>query len=59
MMEGFEKGKCPLCSEDEDAVHILLKCSDTKKRRERLLSRKLFIVNEELAYKKIHIVLIL
>jgi hypothetical protein len=24
--KGFEKG-CPLCSEDEDAVHILLKCS--------------------------------
>jgi hypothetical protein len=21
--EEFEKGRCPLCSEDEDAIHIL------------------------------------
>jgi hypothetical protein len=29
--KGFEKGRCPVCSEDEDALHILLKCSETKK----------------------------
>jgi hypothetical protein len=31
MRKGFEKGRCPLCSEDEDAIHILLKCSETRK----------------------------
>jgi hypothetical protein len=31
MRKGFEKGRCPICSEDEDAIHILLKCSETRK----------------------------
>jgi hypothetical protein len=30
MRKGFEKGKCPLSSEDEDALHLLLKCLETK-----------------------------
>jgi hypothetical protein len=53
MRKGFEKGRCPLCSENEDAVHILLKCSETRKWRDQFLSRKWQIVNEEIAYKKI------
>jgi hypothetical protein len=53
MRKESEKGRCPLCREDKDAVHILLKCSQTRKWREKLLSRKWFIVNEEVAYKKI------
>jgi hypothetical protein len=40
MRKGFEKGRCPLCSEDEDSIHILLKCSETRKWREQFLSRK-------------------
>jgi hypothetical protein len=27
---GFERGRCPLCLGEEDAKHILLKCSETK-----------------------------
>jgi hypothetical protein len=53
MREGSEKGRCPLCSEDEDAVHVLLKCVETRKWRKQLLSRKWLTVNEESAYKKI------
>jgi hypothetical protein len=34
MRKGFEKGICPLCSEEEDPLHILLKCSETRKWRE-------------------------
>jgi hypothetical protein len=34
------------------SVHILLKCSETRKRREQFLSRKLFIVNEEAALRE-------
>jgi hypothetical protein len=53
MRKGFEKGRCPLCREDEDALHILLKCLETRKWGEQLLSRKWRIVNEEVAYKRI------
>jgi hypothetical protein len=52
MRKGFEKGRCPLCREDEDAIHILLKCSETRKWREQLLSRKWLYVNEEVVYKE-------
>jgi hypothetical protein len=27
----FQKGRCCLCSEDEDALHILLKCLEMKR----------------------------
>jgi hypothetical protein len=53
MRKGFEKGRCPLCSEDEDAIHILLKRSETRKWREKFLSRKWLKLNEWIAYKKI------
>jgi hypothetical protein len=46
-------GRCPHCNGQEDAVHILLKCTETRRLREHLLSRKWQIINEELAYKKI------
>jgi hypothetical protein len=42
-----------LCSEDKDAIHILLKCSETRKWREQFLSRKRLRLNEWVAYKKI------
>jgi hypothetical protein len=53
MMKGFEKGRFPLWSEDQDAIHTLLKCSETRKWREQLLSREWFIFNEEVTYKRI------
>jgi hypothetical protein len=53
MRKGFEKGRCPLCSEDEDPIHILLKCSETRKWREQFLSRKWLRLNEWIFFKKI------
>jgi hypothetical protein len=53
MRKGFETGRCPLCSEEEDAVHILLKCSETRKWREQFLSIKWLRLNEWIVYKKI------
>jgi hypothetical protein len=46
--EGFRDWKMPLCNGEEDAIHILLKCPETRR-----LSRKWQIINEEVAYKKI------
>jgi hypothetical protein len=37
--KGLEIGRCPLCSGEEDAVHIILKCPETRRLREHL-SRK-------------------
>jgi hypothetical protein len=51
--KGLEIRRCPLCNGEEDAIHTLLKCSETRRLREHLLSRKWQIINEELAYKKI------
>jgi hypothetical protein len=53
MRKGFEKRRCPLCSEEEDPIHVLLKCSETRKWREQFLRRKWFRLNEWIAYKKI------
>jgi hypothetical protein len=52
MRKGFEKGRCPLCSEEEDPIHIL-KCSETRKWREQFLSRKWLRLNELIDFKKI------
>jgi hypothetical protein len=53
MRKGFEKGGCRLCIEDEGAIHILLKCSETRKCREQFLSIKWLMLNEWTAYKKV------
>jgi hypothetical protein len=53
MRKEFEKGRCTLCSKDEDAIHILLKCLETRKWREQFLSRKWLMLNEWIAFKKI------
>jgi hypothetical protein len=53
MRKGFEKGRCPLCSEEEDPTHILLKCSETRKWREQFLSREWLRLNEWIVFKKI------
>jgi hypothetical protein len=52
MRNGFEKGRCPLCSEEEDPIYILLKCSETRKWRETFLSRKWLRLNEWIVFKK-------
>jgi hypothetical protein len=51
--KGLVIGICPQCNGQEEAVHILLKCPETRRLREHLLSRKWQIINEELAYNKI------
>jgi hypothetical protein len=51
--EGFRDWKIHLCNGEEDAIHIILKCPETRKLREHLLSRKWQIINEEITYKKI------
>jgi hypothetical protein len=38
---------------EEEAVHIILKCPETRRLRKHLASRKWQTINEELAYKKI------
>jgi hypothetical protein len=38
--KGYEEGRCPLCSKEEDDVHVLLKCPEATKLREHLLSKK-------------------
>jgi hypothetical protein len=47
MRKGFEKGRCPLCSDDKDTIHM-----ETRKWREQFLSRKWLRLNEWIAYKK-------
>jgi hypothetical protein len=42
-----------LCSKEEDAVHTLLKCPETMKLVEHLLSRKWLTVIEEIFLKKV------
>jgi hypothetical protein len=49
----FERGRCPLCLGEEDAKHILLKCSETKKWREECVNSNWLNINEDLAYRKI------
>jgi hypothetical protein len=49
---GFEKGRCPLCWE-EDVKHILLRCNESKKWREEWVNSNWPNINEDLAYKKI------
>jgi hypothetical protein len=50
---GFERGRCPLCFGEEDAKHILLKCSETKMWREECVNRKWMNINEDLGYRKL------
>jgi hypothetical protein len=40
--EGFERGRCPLCLADEvdKHIHVLLKCSETKKCGEEIVCSK-------------------
>jgi hypothetical protein len=52
MRKALEEGICPLHKE-KDAVHILLKCPETRKLREHLLSMKWLTNSEEIPYKKI------
>jgi hypothetical protein len=47
-----EKGRCRLCSDEEDVPHIPLKCSETKKFKEQFLSSNKWLnINENVACK--------
>jgi hypothetical protein len=52
MRKGSEKGRCPLCRQ-EDAILTILKFSETRKWKEQLLNTKWLIVNKEAAYNRI------
>lgn len=54
MRKALEIERCPLHSEIQDGVHILIKCSKPKNSTKQFLNRKWLIVNEEIACKKIH-----
>jgi hypothetical protein len=47
-----DKGRCPLCLEEEDAKYILLECGETKHWREKLIHCKWLSMNKEVAYRK-------
>jgi hypothetical protein len=50
MGKGFEKGRCPLWSEDEDVIYIyIIKMFGSRKWREQFLSRKWLMLNEWIA----------
>jgi hypothetical protein len=53
MRKGFEKGRCLLCSEEKDPIHILLKYSETRMWREQFLSRKWLRLKEWIVFKRI------
>jgi hypothetical protein len=48
-----DKGRCPLCLEEEDVEHILLGCKETKHWRVKLIHDKWLNMNKEVAYRKI------
>jgi hypothetical protein len=48
-----DKGRCPLCLEEEDVKHILLECKETKHWREKLIHVKWLNMNKEVACRKI------
>jgi hypothetical protein len=48
-----ERGRCPLCLREEDAKHILLKCSEMENWREEFLYGKWLSINGDIAYNKI------
>jgi hypothetical protein len=50
---GLEKGRCLLCSGEEDVKHILLKYKESKKWREEWPNSNWPNINEDLVYKKI------
>jgi hypothetical protein len=48
---GFEKRRRPVRRQKEDALRVLLKCSETRKWRKQYFSRK-WLLKERVAYKK-------
>jgi hypothetical protein len=50
---GVEKGRCPLCNEEENESHILLKRKETHRWREQFLNDKWLCINEEMQSQKI------
>ena len=50
--ENVDKGRCPLCSGEEDVKHILLDCKETKHWRIKLILDKWLNMNKQVAYRK-------
>ena len=51
--KGREKDTWPLCQEEENMIHIFLKCKETQIWTDKFLNAKLLCIKEEIAYKKI------
>jgi hypothetical protein len=49
----WDGGRFPLCRGVKNAIHILLKCPETKSWRYQFLSAGWLKINEEVAYRKI------
>jgi hypothetical protein len=52
LRRGFEKGRCPLCREEENVTHIL-KCLERKMWREIFSCSKWLNINEDMTYKRV------
>jgi hypothetical protein len=48
-----DKGRCPLCLEEEDVKHVLLECKETNHWRVKLIHGKWLNLNKEVTYRKI------
>jgi hypothetical protein len=51
--QNTDKGRCPLCLDEEDVKHILLVCRDTRIWRLKLLNDMWLSINKVVACKKI------
>ena len=48
-----EKIRCSLCNEEDNEIHILLKCNGTQRWQDHFWNYKWLQANEEIAHKKI------
>ena len=53
LRKGEERGRYPLCKEEENEPRILLKCEEIKIWREQFLHKKRPQINEETVYRKL------
>ena len=53
LRKGEERGRYPLCKEEENEPRILLKCKEIKIWREQFLHKKRPQINEETVYRKL------
>jgi hypothetical protein len=51
--EKKDKGKCTLCLDEDDVMHIFMSSSETRKLRREVLHKEWLAINKEVADKKI------